>query len=377
MTVRSPAGRREPARQPPRHRRQVVRRRRRLVLGLAVLVGLTAYLVAVGWPGAPRPARDVGGARSGRAAGPGTAARVAVRTGLLPWRLAAAISREVAVPAGQGDLLLAGGLGSGAVSQTAIVRLSLPGGLARTVGRLAAPVHDAAGYLLGGRLTVAGGGSQVPSALVQRAAVGGRSAAGRSVGGLSVGRCTTGRPLPRPDADLTAATVAGTAYLFGGYDGSALTGQVWAGTATGFRVVGRLARPVRYPATVAVGPLVYLFGGSDLTGRPTATVQVFDVRTGRGRVVGRLPEPLAGAGAGLVGGTVYLAGGQTAGGVSRAVLAFRPARAVLRRVGTLPVGVAYAAAAVLGGRLWLVGGETAGVPQRTVQVVTAQPVRPG
>jgi hypothetical protein len=71
-------------------------------------------------------------------------------------------------------------------------------------------VHDAAATEIAGRPTVFGGGNTSETASVQAVGAGGTTTIGR---------------LPVPRSDLAAASVAGRAYLVGGYDGARVTGR--------------------------------------------------------------------------------------------------------------------------------------------------------
>ena len=197
-----------------------------------------------------------------------------VRAAVAGWRLPAALSREVVLPAGAG-LAVAGGLTPAGTSSAAVYLLDPRSGAVVGHGRLAAPVHDAAGAVLGGRDYVLGGGTAGSSAAVQRLVPGARAV-----------RSGT---LPRVRSDAAAVTVAGATYLIGGYDGSAWARGVLR-TADGrrFVTVARLPVPVRYPALAAVGPVVWIAGGQSPAG-PTDVIQRLDTRTGRITVTGRLP----------------------------------------------------------------------------------------
>ena len=80
-------------------------------------------------------------------------------------------------------------------------------------------------------------------------------------------------------------------YLVGGYDGTNATRDVLATTdGVRFRTIAQLPVGVRYPAVVALGENVYVFGG-ELNGTESSAVQQIDVRTGTARVVAQLPSP--------------------------------------------------------------------------------------
>src|SRR5206468_2196574 len=112
---------------------------------------------------------DWGAARSrpsgSRAGGPGPARHAvgpaglpAVESGLLPWKLRAPLSREVAVAGLRGRLLVLGGLTSGGASASGVFAVNPATGSVRAAGALARPLHDAAGVSLGGRDLIFGGG---------------------------------------------------------------------------------------------------------------------------------------------------------------------------------------------------------------------------
>jgi Kelch motif len=281
-------------------------------------------------PASTRPAASTGG-------------ETVLESSTAPWRLPVPLSRAVALRDGGGALLL-GGLERSQATSDQILRLDLARGTATPAGRLAVPVHDAAGALLGGKAYVFGGGARRTVADVQAVAPG-RPA------------LLTGR-LPGPRSDLAAVTVAGRAYLVGGYDGRAPNRAVLeTADGTHFRTVAHLPRGVRYPTLAADGQVVYVFGGEPAAGVESRAIQAIDLRTGTARVVGQLPHGLAHANAVQLGGRIYLAGGRSGGRATDAVWRFDPAGGRVVPAGRLPGPVSDAAAVVAGGRAWLLGGE--------------------
>jgi hypothetical protein len=277
---------------------------------------------------------------------PRTPTPMTLRITAAPWRLPAPISREVVLPDGTG-LRLLGGLTAADSSATGVFTLDPTTGRLTRAGVLAQPTHDAAGAVVAGQDLVFGGGSTVTTSAVQSA-------------GHVVAR------LPRPRSDLVAATIAGTVYLAGGYDGVRIDPAVLA-TRDGhtFQPVATLPVPVRYPAVVASGSTMWLFGGQGASGDSDAIQQV-DVTTGRASIVGHLPTGLVGASAFLLGGLVYIAGGSSEGAPTAQVLSFDPASEALHAAGALPYAVANAGSATLGSTGYLIGGET---PATTASVV--------
>ena len=301
----------------------------------------------------------------------------ATEAGLLPWSLSAPLSRAVALPGPAGTLYLVGGLTTGGLSATGVFTLATGTGTLAPAGSLAQAVHDAAGALVAGKITIFGGGNQsVVSAVQQEVPPAGTAPATTGTGaGSSAGSYSSVGHLPTPRADLAGVSIGSVTYLLGGYDGHTLSADVLMTTdGKTFRTAGQLAQPVRYPAVAALGGQIYLFGGTGASGVASTAVQVFDTATGKGRLIAHLRAPLTGASAGTLGGHIYLAGGDTGGVAKNTVWAFDTGHDRLLKAGELPVATAYASATVAGGKLWLIGGENSGgSPISSVEAVSAAP----
>ena len=248
---------------------------------------------------APPPARAVAVPPRAAAAPP---ILDAAESGLLPWHLAAPLSREVVVPGPPGQLIVLGGLTPAGTSASGVYLVSTATGAARQSGTLSAPLHDAAGVSSGGRSLVFGGGSPATVGTVQAFA------------GAGTARVTGALPAPRSDA--AAVTIGGTDYVVGGYDGSRPDASVLATTdGRTFTTVTALPVPVRYPAVTALDGIIYAFGGQAITGPDAGTavnvIQEVDPARHTAAVIGRLPEPVAGAAAATVDGEVFVAGGDS------------------------------------------------------------------
>jgi hypothetical protein len=277
-------------------------------------------------------------------------------------------------------LTIAGGLTAGSATTGAVTLLNPVTGQTLQAGRLTVPTHDAAGAVLGSRPFVFGGGSAASTAAVQSGQTGQSSQSGqRGPAWTAPGR------LPGLRSDLSAVTVAGKAYLVGGYDGASYNPAVLA-TADGrsFSVAARLPVPVRYPAVAALGSQIWVFGGQT-PGGITGAIQRIDLSTGKAAVAGRLPAPLTAAAGFTLGGRIYIAGGQTAPATGRSglasptatlttsgqVLEYEPSAqpgtpGVTDVAGQLPVPVSNASAAVTGGAAYLIGGENGSRPLPSV-----------
>ncbi|HMD46843.1 MAG TPA: PQQ-binding-like beta-propeller repeat protein [Acidimicrobiales bacterium] len=311
----------------------------------------------------------------------------AVESGLLPWQLPAALSREVALPGTGSQLVVLGGLTAASATTPAVSGFQTPAGTPSSLGTLTSPVHDAAGAVLGRHFVVFGGGASSTVATVQAFAP--------APTGASATAVVTGQ-LPQPRSDATGVTIGTTAFIVGGYDGTNPDRSVLATTnGRTFTTVASLPVPVRYPAVAALGRTIFVFGGQAVggAGQPVNVIQAVDPLGHRARVVGHLPEPLEGAAAMTVGGHIYVAGGVTssaagaalppsngtnlmgyapptsAGTTVATVWAFDPAHLRLLVAGSLLTPVANSAAVVTGNTAWLVGGETGGTPIASVQML--------
>jgi DNA-binding beta-propeller fold protein YncE len=261
-----------------------------------------------------------------------------------PYQLQAAVSREVLLPGATG-LLIVGGLTSSGASANTVTSLNPVTGATRVVGHLAAATHDAAGFTVGGRAYVAGGGTTVSVPTIQA------FTPGPGVQVVVVGRLTRAR------SDSIGVTAGSVGYVLGGYDGTTWDPQVLATTdGQHFRVAARLPVPVRYAGVAAAAGLIWVFGGQTAAGA-TDVIQRVDPTAGAATVVGHLPQPVQGAAVISLAGRIYVAGGATARGASRTVLRFDPATSRVTAAGELPVPAGYAAAAVTGGVGYLIGGE--------------------
>ena len=356
-----------------------MRRRRAVVATVAVVVAAVVAWFAI---------LPHGGASTHRTAPPRVRAAAAppvldaAESGVLPWHLAAPLSREVVVPGARGQLIVLGGLTPAGTSASGVYAVRTATGAARQVGALRAPLHDAAGVMpSGGRALVFGGGSPVTVGTVQ------------AFSGAGTARVTGSLPAPRSDA--AAVSIGGTAYLVGGYTGSKPDAAVLASTdGRTFSTVAALPVPVRYPAVAALGGRIYAFGGQAVTGpdagRAVNVIQAVDPARRTASVIGHLPEPLAGAAAVTVDGEVFVAGGDSPAarrparglgttqlsGLSGArgpamstIWAFDPAARRLVPAGRLQVPVSHAAVAVTGSTAWIVGGESGGTLVSAVQML--------
>ena len=170
------------------------------------------------------------------------------------------------------------------------------------------------------------------------------------------------RLVPVPAGTLDSAVQDAAATTFGG--GAVLLGGLTAAdtsrddivtvTRAGSRRVGRLPTALHDSAAVALGRLVYLFGGGTATAQIDTIVRV-DPATGAAEAVGHLPSGSSDQSAAGIGGTAYIVGGYTGGTWLNTVVAWKPGGKA-RIVAHLPQAVRYSAVTAVGGRLIIAGG---------------------
>jgi hypothetical protein len=299
-----------------------------------------------------------------RSASPPATARssppeVSISASTETWTLPAAVSRSVVLPDHNGFVVL-GGLGTGDTSTSRIVEVDPASGDSRIAGYLTVAVHDSAGAVIGNRFFVFGGGSGSTVPLVQA---------------WTAGAATDVATLPEARSDLSAATIHGTTYIIGGYDGSVMTPAVLATTdGLSFKPVAQLAIPVRYAAVAGLGNTLWVVGGVTSTSEggtvDTDAVQKVDLVSGRVSVTGRLPQPMGHAAALVLDGQIFVLGGRSGTVPSAAILRLDPFSGALVLAGHLPEPVSDAGAVVVGGVGYLVGGEITG-PAEPLDTVVA------
>ena len=168
--------------------------------------------------------------------------------------------------------------------------------------------------------------------------------------------------LPAPSSDQSAAAIAGTAYIVGGYTGSRWLDTIVAwrpGSAA--RVVARLPFAVRYAAVAAVGGRLVIAGGSLEAGTASDAVLEYSPKSGRVTRVGRLPAPTTHAAAATVSGVAYVIGGRGAAldTPTARIVAVDPRTGRIYRAGVLSAPRSDLAAVALGDRILLAGGRGA------------------
>jgi N-acetylneuraminic acid mutarotase len=334
------------------------RRRRRLAVPIAiVLLLIVGAALALG-------GGSSGGGRTRSDSEPETKLVAVAKAS--PHALPAPISGEAVVATTAGPLII-GGLDSASNSASGVFALEPASGELTEVGTLTGPLHDAAATVLGDRVLVFGGGTETSSDEVQAlAAPGGRVAHGTAA--ETVGK------LPTVRSDLSAVTIGKTAYVLGGYDGTAPLDSVLATTdGSSFTEVAQLPAPARYLAVAALGGRIYAFGGETESGSASDAIREVDPGSKTARIIGHLPEPVSHASAVAIGGSIYVLGGEAGGSPTARIWRFDPAGEKVTAAGKLPRPISGGAAAVVGSSAFLIGGTGGGeTPLGTVVTVTSQ-----
>jgi DNA-binding beta-propeller fold protein YncE len=203
-------------------------------------------------------------------------------------------------------------------------------------------------------VAVGGGGSRHTASAAVRAAATRTTQAARPA--------TVQRLVPVSAGTLDAAVQNTAAAAFGG--GAVLLGGLTAAdtsrndivtvTRAGSRRIGRLPTALHDSAAVALGRLVYLFGGGTATTQIDTIVRV-DPATGAAEAIGHLPSGSSDQAAAGIGGTAYIVGGYNGTRWLDTIVAWKPG-GTARIVAHLPQPVRYAAVTAVGGRLIVAGG---------------------
>ena len=181
--------------------------------------------------------------------------------------------------------------------------------------------------------------------------------------------------LPQPASDFSAAAIAGTAYVVGGF-----TGARWLDTILAWKPGypaarrARLPVPLRYAAVTAAGGKLVIAGGSTPSGTASRTVLSFDPAGGRVRAIGRLPAPTTHAAAATLNGIAYVIGGRgsVVGSATARISAIDPSTGRVRSAGALAAPLSDLAAVSVRGGILLAGGRGPGR-----HVVRDRRARPG
>ncbi|MGZ4333238.1 MAG: YVTN family beta-propeller repeat protein [Gaiellaceae bacterium] len=337
----------------PARRRRPPRRRRAWPLVVALIaLGAVGVAVALGMP--HRPNRHASATSTGEVRAPVPVRRsVEPRPAILvehgTGALASPVQDAAAAPVPGGAMLL-GGLTAADQSRTDI-RIATAA-TDRAAGTLPTSLHDTAAVTIGSAVYLFGGGTGASTQSDQIVRVAARG-----------GAATVVAHLQAPSSDQSAAVVAGTAYVVGGY-----TGSQWLDTIVAWRpggrphIVAHLPEPLRYAAVAATRSTIVIAGGSRENGTASATVLAFRPGSTHVTRIGRLPAATTHAAAATLGDVVYVIGGRGAalGTPTARIVSVDPSRKRIRPAGSLAGPRSDLAAVTVGRSILLAGGRGTG-----------------
>jgi N-acetylneuraminic acid mutarotase len=173
---------------------------------------------------------------------------------------------------------------------------------------------------------------------------------------------TASLSLPAARYRTTGAAIGNDLYVLGGLDAagapSADVERVQP-SASKVTLAGHLGTPTSGGAAVASGAKILLFGGAGAGSAPLNLVQVFDPATGTTAQAGVLPRPRTGAAATQVGNEIIVLGGFDATGAVPEILATADGSS-FHVVGKLVTPVRAPAVAAVGTTVYVFGGVISG-----------------
>jgi hypothetical protein len=173
---------------------------------------------------------------------------------------------------------------------------------------------------------------------------------------------TASLSLPAARYHTTGAAIGNDLYVLGGLDtAGAPSADVYRvqPSASKVTLAGHLSTPTSGGAAVTSGARILLFGGAGAGGAPLNLVQLFDPATGTTAQAGVLPRPRTGAAATHVGNEIIVLGGFDATGAVPEILATAEGYS-FHVVGKLGTPVRAPAVAAVGTTVYVFGGVVSG-----------------
>ncbi len=312
---------------------------------------LAALLVAGCGSSSSSSSSGAGSGASHSASGSQTTTRTSATTSAVPVTLSAGqlaplpdARSGAASAAFGGNVVVSGGLSTAGVSSDTVFRLEQAGQPA-VLPPLPGPVHDAASAAIGSRLLLFGGGESEGSDRVIQVLPGPSKLVGQ---------------LPVALSDLAAVTVGDTAYVLGGWNGTATNPGIYAVSATGAATtVGHLPIGLRYPAAAALDGKVIIAGGENSDSIPVTDAFSFDPTTRSITRLPALPVPTDHTAGAVLNGRFYIIAGLRRGEFTDAIISWAPGETHWQNAGHLPQALADLDAVPLGNGIAVIGGRGA------------------
>ncbi|GGK94259.1 hypothetical protein Sme01_56970 [Sphaerisporangium melleum] len=166
---------------------------------------------------------------------------------------------------------------------------------------------------------------------------------------------------PTAAMDSAAAAYEGQVYVVGGASATAnlATAYVFDPPTNVWTRLADMPAALEKPQATFVGGILYVFGGWDSAGNPSAKVYAYDPVTGAWTTRAAVnPQPRAAAGVAVVNGQIYLVGGCSTGACAKSelVVRYNPATDVFAAVASYPVPVAWQGCGGINGTVYCAGG---------------------
>ncbi|MFI1092450.1 carboxypeptidase regulatory-like domain-containing protein [Streptomyces sp. NPDC020917] len=173
---------------------------------------------------------------------------------------------------------------------------------------------------------------------------------------------TTVADYPVPIMDNSVATIGGTVYSVGGTNGQSTVNKAYAydpGTQA-WSALPNLGVARSAAQAAAYGGKLYVFGGWDISGTPTAKTEIYDPASRTWSAGADMPKPYAGAAVTVLGGKIYVVGGCTDSDCGRTdVQAYDPASDTWSSGTAYPEPISWLGCGAIAGKLYCAGGATA------------------
>lgn len=122
-----------------------------------------------------------------------------------------------------------------------------------------------------------------------------------------------GEAYPIPILDQATTTMGGTLYSFGGVSAGTVTAQSYRYDGTHWTPIGALPVALEYPVAVNDGTHIFVLGGSDSSGTPSATMYRYTPQTNTYETMAPSATPAWAPAAAVAGGKIVKFGGNIAG----------------------------------------------------------------
>lgn len=183
-------------------------------------------------------------------------------------------------------------------------------------------------------------------------------------------RWQTDLTLPEGHAAAAVVVYDNSLYLIGGQTPAGVSAALLRYHTGGadWQPLADKPTPVSQAQAAVLGEKIYVPGGEDAAGQPTARVEVYDPRAGRWQRAADLPAARSRYALATLEGRLYLFGGWDGRAAQNTLWIYDPAADSWQTGASLPAALMQAAAIPLEGRIYLLGGSDGARPLADVRV---------